>query len=348
LNRQNGSGDTINQLSITPNNAAQNFYQINTLTAGSTVVAGVNAGLISSFTSQPFLTSGLWDLNLFVSASSINDLQNIKIYTVVYVVDAGSVVANPQTPGNVIVDVSNSAIVPPVQLPLNVFQISGFSSQVSINSTSIMEYNTSVFVPYTNLSTYTLPYLQIQIYAFNSGSTPVNGQVYYQSSSTYSHVHTSLGLVGPTGPTPSTIWSYVPASTNIYYANGSVGIGTTTPDSNYILDVSGTIKTLGINNVSDYRIKENVMSLTMSSNIPTIDGLRPVMYYNKLLQKHEYGFIAHEVQEIFPDIVVGNKDEEQYQTINYTSMLPLIVKEIKEMKREISELKEKLRIHGIE
>jgi ABC-type Fe3+-citrate transport system substrate-binding protein len=72
------------------------------------------------------------------------------------------------------------------------------------------------------------------------------------------------------------------------------------------------------------------------------------MYYNKLLQKHEYGFIAHEVQEIFPDIVVGNKDEDQYQTINYTSMLPLIVKEIKEMKREISELKEKLRIHGIE
>jgi ABC-type Fe3+-citrate transport system substrate-binding protein len=67
------------------------------------------------------------------------------------------------------------------------------------------------------------------------------------------------------------------------------------------------------------------------------------MYYNKLLQKHEYGFIAHEVQEIYPDIVIGNKDAEQYQTINYTSMLPLIVKEIKEMKREISELKEKLR-----
>jgi hypothetical protein len=155
-------------------------------------------------------------------------------------------------------------------------------------------------------------------------------------------------LVGPTGPTPLNTWSYVPASTNIYFTSGSVGIGTTSPDANYILDVSGTIKTLGINNVSDYRIKENVMSLTTSSNIPTIDGLRPVMYYNKLLQKHEYGFIAHEVQEIFPDIVAGNKDEEQYQTINYTLMLPLIVKEIKEMKREISELKEKLRIHGIE
>ena len=140
----------------------------------------------------------------------------------------------------------------------------------------------------------------------------------------------------------------MPSTTNIYYANGSVGIGTSIPDSNYILDVSGTIKTLGINNVSDYRIKENVMSLSMSSNIPKIDGLRPVMYYNKLLQKNEYGFIAHEVQEIFPDIVVGNKDAEQYQTMNYMSMVPLIVKEIKEMKREISDLKERIRTHGIE
>ena len=70
--------------------------------------------------------------------------------------------------------------------------------------------------------------------------------------------------------------------------------------------------------------------------------------YNKLLQKNEYGFIAHEVQEIFPDIVVGNKDAEQYQTMNYMSMVPLIVKEIKEMKREISDLKERIRTHGIE
>jgi hypothetical protein len=154
------------------------------------------------------------------------------------------------------------------------------------------------------------------------------------------------GSIGPTGPSAN--WITVPSTTNIYYANGSVGIGTSTPDTNYILDVSGTIKTLGINNVSDYRIKENVMSLSMSSNIPNIDGLRPVIYYNKLLQKHEYGFIAHEVQEIFPDIVVGNKDAEQYQTINYTSMVPLIVKEIKDMKREISDLKDKLRTRGIE
>jgi hypothetical protein len=158
----------------------------------------------------------------------------------------------------------------------------------------------------------------------------------------------STGAAGATGPAFTSIWSVVPSTTNIYYSNGTVGIGTSNPDMNYTLDVSGIIKTLGINNVSDYRIKENVMSLSTTSNIPTIDGLRPVTYFNKLLNKHEYGFIAHEVQEIFPDIVVGNKDAEQYQTINYTPMFALLVKEVKEVKREISEMKAKLRLHGIE
>ena len=153
-----------------------------------------------------------------------------------------------------------------------------------------------------------------------------------------------MGATGPIGPTgrESNLWSYVTSSTNIYYSNGSVGIRTPTPDANYALDVSGIIKTLGINNVSDYRIKENVSSLSSTPNIPTIDRLRPVTYYNKLLKKNEYGFIAHEVQEIFPDIVIGNKDAEQYQTINYIPMFALLVKEIKELKREISELKMKL------
>jgi hypothetical protein len=66
------------------------------------------------------------------------------------------------------------------------------------------------------------------------------------------------------------------------------------------------------------------------------------MYYNKLLNKNEYGFIAHEFQEVFPDLVIGNKDAEQFQTIHYTPLFALLVKEVKEMKREIAELREKL------
>ena len=93
-------------------------------------------------------------------------------------------------------------------------------------------------------------------------------------------------------------------------------------------------------------MQENIQ--TISNYQFTVDELRPVSYTLKSNQKPALGFIAHEVQEIFPDIVFGNKDAEQYQTINYTSMFPLIVKEIKDMKREISDLKTKLRQHGID
>jgi hypothetical protein len=153
----------------------------------------------------------------------------------------------------------------------------------------------------------------------------------------------ATGAGGSTGPTgAASPWATVTATTNIYYASGTVGIGLATPDISYSLDVSGVIKTIGINNVSDYRIKENVTPLSASVDLPSLERLRPVLYYNKLLHKHEYGFIAHEVQEIFPDLVVGIKDADQYQTINYTPMFALLVNEVKQMKREISELRKQL------
>ena len=53
----------------------------------------------------------------------------------------------------------------------------------------------------------------------------------------------------------------------------------------------------------------------------------------------EYGFIAHEVQDIFPEIVEGDKDGEEYQSINYSGLIPILVNEIKKLKEEIKNLK---------
>ena len=77
-------------------------------------------------------------------------------------------------------------------------------------------------------------------------------------------------------------------------------------------------------------------------DLPSIESLRPVLYYNKLLNKTEYGFIAHEVQEVFPELVVGAKDAENYQTINYTPMFALLVNELKQMKQEINSLRNEI------
>jgi len=60
--------------------------------------------------------------------------------------------------------------------------------------------------------------------------------------------------------------------------------------------------------------------------------LQPYIYQNKLTKQTNLGFIAHEVQEYFPFLVTGNKDDPTYQSIHYIGLIPLLIHEIKELK----------------
>ena len=112
--------------------------------------------------------------------------------------------------------------------------------------------------------------------------------------------------------------------------NGTTVNGTT---------VNGTtVNSTNINIASDYRIKDNVNDVITNDNF---DKLRPVTYFNKINNKNEIGFIAHEVQELFPELVNGEKDGENNQSINYIGLIPLLVNEIKELKLKIKQLEEK-------
>ena len=119
---------------------------------------------------------------------------------------------------------------------------------------------------------------------------------------------------------------------------GNVGIGTTSPD--YTLEVSGTVGATSYNATSDYRIKANIIPLSDTSF--SVDLLRPVTYMNTSLGKSDIGFIAHEVQEQFPFLVTGEKDETNYQTLNYTGLIGLLTKEIQDLKKEIKEIRREL------
>lgn len=83
---------------------------------------------------------------------------------------------------------------------------------------------------------------------------------------------------------------------------------------------------------SDYRIKTNVVTLDDSY---TIDNLNPVQYKNTLTGGHEYGFIAHDLQEVYPYMVVGEKDGDKYQHVMYTNLIGVIVKEVQELKHRL-------------
>jgi len=118
------------------------------------------------------------------------------------------------------------------------------------------------------------------------------------------------------------------------YILGNVGIGTANPRTK--LDVSGVCSANSFNITSDYRAKQNVVPLLENR---TVDALRPVEY-DLNGESHDMGFIAHEVQEHFPFLVRNEKDGEAYQSLNYTGLIAVIVKEIQELKKENRELKE--------
>ena len=93
--------------------------------------------------------------------------------------------------------------------------------------------------------------------------------------------------------------------------------------------------------MSDYRVKENVKDLDL--NKYSIDTLRPVSFNRKESKKLDTGFIAHELQETeFSYMVEGEKDGENNQSVNYMSLVAVLVKEVQELKARVKELESKI------
>jgi hypothetical protein len=102
------------------------------------------------------------------------------------------------------------------------------------------------------------------------------------------------------------------------------------------ISTSGSATAASFNATSDYRVKENVQ--TISGDNYTVDHLRPVSYTLKDSQEPHIGFIAHELQEHVPTAVKGEKDGEKMQSVNYSELIPILVKEIQDLKQKVSSL----------
>jgi hypothetical protein len=101
----------------------------------------------------------------------------------------------------------------------------------------------------------------------------------------------------------------------------------------------GTVTAAAFVATSDYRIKQNIMMIE-----DTVDDLRPLQYYNIITQKTDFGFLAHEVQELFPFLVEGEKDGSTNQSLNYLGLIALLVKEIQDIKKKNNTLEKKVEL----
>ena len=144
-----------------------------------------------------------------------------------------------------------------------------------------------------------------------------------------------------------------------FNSNGYFGIGRT---PSYTLDINGSIRVNTTIYSSDERLKSNITplsdqtsnlfklkSVSYNLNVPVFNSSHNVaqtqtMDASKIISEPEqndnrihYGFLAQEVQEIFPELVY--EDDEGILGIDYVSFIPLLIDELKEQNRTIESLK---------
>jgi len=102
---------------------------------------------------------------------------------------------------------------------------------------------------------------------------------------------------------------------------------------------------------SDYRLKENVVSF--DDGIEIVKQLRPVRYNWIENGNEDIGFIAHEVQAVFPNAVGGEKDAVDDngkilpQTYDPSKLVPLLTAALQEAVAKIESLEARLTAAGI-
>ena len=111
-------------------------------------------------------------------------------------------------------------------------------------------------------------------------------------------------------------------------------------DVGYITYTNTTVSYVSL---SDYRLKENVQP--MQNALATVAQLKPCTYTWKADGSAGQGFIAHELQEVVPDCVTGEKDavdadgKPQYQGVDTSFLVATLVAAIQELKGEFDAYK---------
>ena len=141
----------------------------------------------------------------------------------------------------------------------------------------------------------------------------------------FSHAGNWIKLVDNTTPTIAASTALVAGattnpSTSTLHVTGNAYI------SSDIL-IGGTLT-----ETSTIKIKENIVPL--NNQLDKLMLLRPVEYDKINSRSHEYGLIAEEVANVLPEAVSSGNS-----AIQYTRLIPTLIKAVQELKQEVQELR---------
>jgi hypothetical protein len=94
-----------------------------------------------------------------------------------------------------------------------------------------------------------------------------------------------------------------------------------------------------VESTSDEKLKTNIK--TIENGLEKVLSLRGVEYDRIDIDSHQVGVIAQEVEKIVPEVVSTNS-ETGTKSVAYGNLVGVLIEAIKDLKVEISELKEKV------
>jgi hypothetical protein len=182
---------------------------------------------------------------------------------------------------------------------------------------------------------------------FGQSASPSGRGVYGLASATSG---TNYGVFGHSS-SPNGVGGY-------FRSGGKAGARITDPNNNYHSDwpatwaggletwdiVCASIRYTALVARSDERLKREIQPLDTSNELQRLLQLRPVSYYwrdERLSQERQYGFIAQELQGVFPELVEEGGDE-KILSVNYQALIPLLVNALQEQEARIHRLEAEL------
>jgi len=147
-------------------------------------------------------------------------------------------------------------------------------------------------------------------------------------------------------------------TSSVYSNNHTLQIATQSSGGIFIRDVSGngvfqlfqtsagtnigSITHNGLvtsfNTTSDYRLKQDYKDY---SGLDLVNKIKTYDYEWKSDKSRGYGVIAHELQDVINYAVTGVKDGKEMQQVDYSKIVPVLIKSIQELKQELDTLKNK-------
>jgi len=120
---------------------------------------------------------------------------------------------------------------------------------------------------------------------------------------------------------------------------GNAAYFTTNSNTQYAGGITISGNTTSFNSASDYRLKENVSPMQNALNV--VQQLKPVTFTWKPDGANGQGFIAHELQEVVPDCVTGEKDavdadgKPKYQGVDTSFLVATLTAAIQELNAKV-------------